>query len=57
MTRSERQGAGLAMTPVKAALTVVCAVLGTVLLSEALHWRASKMFLEQGTCAWALRAR
>ena len=32
----------------KAALAVVCGVLGTVLLSEALHWRASKMFLGKG---------
>jgi vancomycin permeability regulator SanA len=55
MTRSERQGTGPAMIPVKAALTVVSAVLGTVVLSEALHWRASKMFLSKehvaGRCA------
>lgn len=36
------------MRPVKAALTVVSGVLGTVLLSEALHWRASKTFLGKG---------
>ena len=34
--------------PVKAALTVVSGALGTVLLSEALHWRASKRFLGRG---------
>jgi uncharacterized SAM-binding protein YcdF (DUF218 family) len=30
---------------VRAALIVVCGALGTVLLAEALHWRASKRFL------------
>jgi len=36
------------MRPVKAALTVLSGVLGTVLMSEALHWRASKRFLSAG---------
>ena len=36
------------MRPVKAALAVVSGALGTVLLSEALHWRASRRFLGRG---------
>ena len=36
------------MRPARAALTVVVAALGTVLLSEALHWRASKRYLAKG---------
>ncbi len=36
------------MRPVKAALALVSGALGTVLLAEALHWRASKRFLGGG---------
>ena len=36
------------MRPAKAALIVVSGAMGTVLLSEALHWRASKRLLHKG---------